>query len=174
MLKLVTPNVSLSGGHSGISDSGIEVTPPGIRVISAMDLGEETLKRCGIARGMRVFDLGCGAGASSLSIAKLVGPAGLVVGIDTSVEAIEVAERRAILAGRCYWTRFVSADFNSFVPPERFNAAVVRLTLLRHAGRTTYLRLSTYVRSYGVILIAWDKSDGHAGSSVRRNDSRWS
>ncbi|MEH2513630.1 cyclopropane fatty-acyl-phospholipid synthase-like methyltransferase [Nitrobacteraceae bacterium AZCC 1564] len=149
MLKHLTLSAPLSES---------EVTPVGLRVISAMKLGEDALKRCGIERGMRVFDLECGTGDASLAIAKVVGPTGLVVGIDTSAEAIDVAEKRATLAGQCYWTRFVTADLNTFVPPERFNAVVVRLTGLHQAGRASFSRLSAYVRPYGVIVIASDKS----------------
>jgi hypothetical protein len=31
-------------------------------------------------------------------------------------EAIDVAEKRATVAGNCYWTRFVAADPSTFVP----------------------------------------------------------
>lgn len=144
-----------------MSDFGSEVTPPGLRVISAEGLGEDALIRCGIARGMRVCVLGCGAGDASLSIGKLVGPSGLVVGIDQSAEAVDAAEKRAIVAGQCYWTRFVAADLNAFVPPERFNAVVVRPIVFRQAALS---RLSAYVRPYGVIVIASDGRDGHGGA----------
>jgi ubiquinone/menaquinone biosynthesis C-methylase UbiE len=102
---------------------------------------------------MRVLDLGCGAGDASLLIAKRVGPSGLVVGVDESAEAIDEAEKRATIAGRCFWTRFVRADPETFVPPERFDAVVVRLTLLRQGEPATFLRLSAYVRPDGVILV---------------------
>jgi ubiquinone/menaquinone biosynthesis C-methylase UbiE len=92
------------------------VVPAGLRIISAIDLGEDALRRCGITRGMRVFDLECGAGDASLEIAKVVGPAGLVVGIDECAEAIEVAEKRATLAGSMLLDA-VTADFNTFGSP---------------------------------------------------------
>jgi 2-polyprenyl-3-methyl-5-hydroxy-6-metoxy-1,4-benzoquinol methylase len=164
MLKLVSklemlsasPGALLSKSDSGMSDSGIEATPPGLRIISTTDLGEDALRRCGIGRGLRVFDLECGVGDTALSIAKLVGPAGLVVGIDKSADAIDVAEKRATIAGQCYWTRFVTADLNTFVPPERFDVVVVRSNLFR-AECATLSRLFAYVRPYGVIVIASGK-----------------
>jgi ubiquinone/menaquinone biosynthesis C-methylase UbiE len=118
-----------------------------------VDLTEDVLRRSGIQPGMRVLDLGCGAGDGSLSMAKLVGPSGLVVGVDASTEAIAVAEKRATAAGRCYWTRFVTADPNAFVLHERFDAVVVRHTLLRQGERATFLRLSACVRPDGVIMV---------------------
>jgi ubiquinone/menaquinone biosynthesis C-methylase UbiE len=102
---------------------------------------------------MRVLDLGCGVGALSLWIAKLVGPNGLVVGVDESAEAIDVAEKRSTVAGQCYWTRFVTADPNTFVPDQRFDAVVVRRDLLLQGERATFLRLSTCLHPEGVIII---------------------
>ena len=45
-------------------------------------------------RGSRVVDVGCGAGATVLELAKAVGPAGRVTGIDVSRPMLAVAERR--------------------------------------------------------------------------------
>jgi ubiquinone/menaquinone biosynthesis C-methylase UbiE len=134
-------------------DSGVDVSPLGLRVISLPDLTEDVLRRSGIERGMRVLDLGCGYGNASLSIAKLIGPSGLVVGVDRSAQAIDVAEKRATVAGRCYWTRFVTADPNTFVPHERFDAVVARVTFLRQGKHATFLRLSACVRPDGVIMV---------------------
>jgi ubiquinone/menaquinone biosynthesis C-methylase UbiE len=47
---------------------------------------ERLLRSAGIDAGMRVLDLGCGAGDVSMLAAELVGPAGIVVGIDRSRE----------------------------------------------------------------------------------------
>ena len=74
-------------------DSGIEVRPLGLRVISVLDLTADVLRRSGIERGTRVLDLGCGSGDASLLIAKMVGPSGLVVGVDESAQAIDEIER---------------------------------------------------------------------------------
>lgn len=137
---------------SETGDAGIEVRPLGLRVISVLDLAEDVLKRWGIERGMRVLDLECGTGNASLSIAKLIGPSGLVVGVDRSAEVIDVAERRATVAGYCYWTRFVTADPDTFVPHERFDAVVVRLNLFSQIERATFLRLSASVRPGGIVV----------------------
>jgi ubiquinone/menaquinone biosynthesis C-methylase UbiE len=42
----------------------------------------------GIRPGMRVLDLGCGAGDSTFVAADLVGPGGSVVGLDHSPDAL--------------------------------------------------------------------------------------
>jgi len=49
----------------------------------------------GIGRGMRILDLGCGAGDVSMLAAELVGAAGSVVGIDRNQDVIAVARERA-------------------------------------------------------------------------------
>jgi ubiquinone/menaquinone biosynthesis C-methylase UbiE len=149
-MQLTTPRAPFSEP----GESGIEVRPPGLRVISLPDLTEDVLRRSGVARGMSVLDLGCGAGKASLRIAKLIGPSGLVVGIDRSAEAIDVAERRATAAGCCYWARFVTANPNTFVPQDRFDAVVARTTLLHQGERATFLRLCACVRPDGVIMVA--------------------
>ena len=43
--------------------------------------------------GMRVLDLGCGAGRDVYALSRLVGPSGKVVGVDMTPEQLEVAER---------------------------------------------------------------------------------
>jgi ubiquinone/menaquinone biosynthesis C-methylase UbiE len=151
--KLNMQVITASASPSELGDSGIEVRPQGLRVISVLDLSADVLKRSGIERGMRVLDLGCGSGDASLLIARMVGASGLVVGVDESAQAIDEAEKRATVASRCYWMRFVRANPDTFVPPERFDAVVVRLSLLRQGEPATFLRLSACVRPDGVIIV---------------------
>jgi ubiquinone/menaquinone biosynthesis C-methylase UbiE len=60
---------------------------------------ERLLRSAGIDAGMRVLDLGCGAGGVSMLAANLVGPAGSVVGVNRSQEVLNVARARAQEAG---------------------------------------------------------------------------
>ncbi len=48
--------------------------------------------------GMTVLDVGCGAGDHSLGMAKLVGPNGRVVSVDTDAESIATLKERAARA----------------------------------------------------------------------------
>src|SRR5690349_2409830 len=48
----------------------------------------------GIGPGMRVLDVGSGAGDVAILLAELVGPAGEVVGTDMSAKALELARGR--------------------------------------------------------------------------------
>lgn len=63
------------------------------------DLTEYVLSRAGLAPGMRVLDVGCGAGDVSFLAAKLVGPQGAVIGVDRAPAAIGFAQQRAQQAG---------------------------------------------------------------------------
>jgi ubiquinone/menaquinone biosynthesis C-methylase UbiE len=137
----------------GTGDLEDEVKRLELRATFLRDLTEDAVRQAGIGRGMRVLDLGCDSGDTSLLIAKLVGPSGLVVGVDPSEEAIDFAERCATVAGQCYWARFISADLNAFVPAEPFDAVVLRLNRRRPPKpAATLLELSVYVRPQGVIV----------------------
>ena len=145
-------------------DSGGRIGPLSVKVVCAPDPTQD-VHRSGIRRGVRVLELGCGAGDLSLRIAKLVGPSGLIVGVDKSAEAIDVAQKRAAVSGQCYWTRFVNADPNTFIPPERYDAIVVRPALLLQRERPTFLGLSIWLRPDGVIIITGEPAGSTANSA---------
>ena len=143
----------------GVDSSGGLAGLPPVKVISVPDPFEDDIGSV-IQRRMLVLDLGCGVGDLSLWIAKLVGATGLVVGVDESADHINLAEKRATVAGLCYWTRFIAADLNTFVPHEHafiphegYDAVVVRRAYLLERERATLLRLSTWLRPHGVIII---------------------
>lgn len=62
-------------------------------------LGERLMDHVGIASGERVLDVGCGCGATTLELARRVGPAGTVIGVDISAPMLERARERARAAG---------------------------------------------------------------------------
>ena len=162
--KAQQPSYDPYSSH-GLDDSRGWIGPLPVKVVSVLDLTED-VHRSGIRRGMRVLDLGCGVGDVSLWIAKLVGPTGLVVGVDESAQRIDLAEKRATVAGRCYWTRFVTADLNTFIPHGRFDVVVVHRALPLELERATLLRLATWLNLEGVIIIVAGKP---AGSTDNRS-----
>jgi ubiquinone/menaquinone biosynthesis C-methylase UbiE len=111
------------------------------------------LLQAGIAPGMRVLDVGCGAGDVTLLAARLVGAAGQVVGIDREPRLIETARKRAADVGAAGVT-FVEGDFRDIALTQgRFDAAVGRLVLMYQADAVDAVRrLSAAVRPSGVIL----------------------
>src|SRR5260370_38417843 len=87
------------------------------------------IRECGIGPGMRVFDIGCGAGDMSMLLAETVGETGRVVAFDREARVIETAKAKAIAAGYRQ-IEFVGTSDEAF--PERrpaFDAAIGRYCL---------------------------------------------
>ncbi len=109
------------------------------------------LRAAGIRTGMRVLDLGSGAGDGSFVAAELVGPAGEVVGIDQSQESVAKATARA--AERSLLNvRFVVGDIRDTAPDGPFDAIIGRLVLMYLRDPAAVLRTQAGVlRSGGVV-----------------------
>ena|SRR5438067_1875847 len=86
-------------------------------------------QQAGISAGMRVLDLGCGAGDVSFAARKLAGDGGEVLGIDRSELAIAEAQQRAEAAGLKN-VQFLTNDLDSFRSEKKFDAVVGRLVLM--------------------------------------------
>ena len=72
-------------------------------------IGAALLKQADYQPGERVLDIGCGGGATTIAIAKAVGPDGDVLGIDISPDLTESSTLRASEAGLGN-IRFLCAD----------------------------------------------------------------
>jgi SAM-dependent methyltransferase len=116
------------------------------------ELTEEVFKRAGIAKGMHILDVGCGAGDVSFLAASIVGPAGSVLGVDRSAESIRLACQRAESAGLSN-VKFMEADLTTLVLAESFDALVGRFVLLYLTNPSSVLRrLSGFVRPGGLVV----------------------
>jgi len=71
--------------------------------------GEAALKAAAPQPGERAIDIGCGCGETAIEIARLVGPAGSVLGIDVSQPMLEVARSRGVSAA-CSHLSFREGD----------------------------------------------------------------
>lgn len=60
---------------------------------------DRVLHKAGLKRGSRVLDLGCGMGLLSLDAARIIGPEGRVLAVDSSPGALQKLSRRAERAG---------------------------------------------------------------------------
>ena len=115
------------------------------------DLTDEVLGRAGIGPGMRVLDVGCGAGDVSFLAARRVGPTGTVLGVDRAPEAVEVAERRAREAGLTN-VSFAVHDLSDLTLTGPVDALIGRLVLMYLGDPAAALRrLLDDVKPGGVV-----------------------
>src|SRR5690606_6018549 len=84
------------------------------------ELTRQPLLNAGIGPGMRVLDIGSGAGDVALLAADLVGPAGEVVGIDLNDRPLEIARARAAEA-RLTNVSFVQGDLHEMAYDGEFD-----------------------------------------------------
>src|SRR5215469_17013076 len=72
-------------------------------------LTRRLVQDAGITAGMKVLEVGCGAGDVTLLLAEMVGPGGHIVGVDSNSAVLETAWRRARATG---WSNvsFLSGD----------------------------------------------------------------
>lgn len=91
-------------------------------------LTQRLFAAAGLAPGMRVLDLGCGAGNVSMLAAAAVGPQGSVLGVDQDPAAVERSQR---LASGAPNVRFQQADITKLAAEVEgeFDAVVGRLVL---------------------------------------------
>lgn len=93
------------------------------------DLTAMAMRQAGIRTGMRVIDAGSGAGDVAFLAAELIGPAGVVLGIERSPAALASAQTSARQAG---WTNvtFVEGDVEVTQLGGQFDALVGRFILM--------------------------------------------
>jgi ubiquinone/menaquinone biosynthesis C-methylase UbiE len=112
---------------------------------------ERLLRNAGLEPGMRVLDVGCGAGDVSMLAAELVGPSGSVVGIDRSARMIATARRRAQTA-HLDNIIFQEAALDSFEDTSAFDCVVGRYVLIHQNDPVAFLRAAARCVKDGGIL----------------------
>jgi hypothetical protein len=107
--------------------------------------------QAGIAPGMRVLDVGSGAGDVAFLVADLVGEAGEVIGVDRVPDAIDAARARAT-ARSVHNVEFQTGDPAEMVFDRPFDAVVGRYVLQFQQHPASMLRsLAGHVRSDGLV-----------------------
>ncbi len=115
------------------------------------DITRRFFLRSGIAKGMKVLDVGSGAGDVALTVAEFVGPDGAVVGVDVNPDILKTAQDRADAAGFSN-VEFIAGDARTLELPNDFDAIVGRLVLLYMADPAEALKkLVTHLRSGGIV-----------------------
>jgi SAM-dependent methyltransferase len=132
---------------------------------------ERLLRQAAVKQGMRVLDVGCGAGDVSLLAAEMVGAFGSIIGIDRSPEAIAMAKERARQHG------FQQADFSvssveDFSPTEPFDMVIGRYVLMYQPTPAAFIRAARrHVRAGGVV--AFHEISLHRGYHSLPSNPAW-
>ncbi len=109
-------------------------------------------QQAGIRDGMKVLDIGSGAGDVSLLAAELVGPEGCVVGVDINSDVLEIARRRAKATGLNN-VRFQAGDIRDIDLADDFDAVVGRLVLMYQDDPVAGVRKAiNHLKSGGIVV----------------------
>ena len=116
--------------------------------------GESTrflCQRAGISKGMRVLEIGSGAGDVAFMLAELVGASGQVVGVDINCNILETARQRAATAG-IENVEFIPGDARTLAFDDKFDAIVGRFVLMYMANPDeAFSKLITYLKPEGIV-----------------------
>jgi SAM-dependent methyltransferase len=166
-----SPSPTPDSGVAYVFDRG-QTDQARLQRIAALFAAEarEACLRAGLASGNRAVDIGCGPLGALPVLAELVGPAGTVVGLDVSPEAVAQA-RRALDARGLDRVALLQADANAADPaavaaaagsPGPFDLAFCRLVLMHQADPAATLRRAAALLRPGGRLVMADFLDDPA------------
>ncbi|MCH9641209.1 MAG: class I SAM-dependent methyltransferase [Actinomycetia bacterium] len=113
----------------------------------------EFLSTAGLKQGMRVLDVGSGAGDVAFLAAALTAPGGHVVGTDTAAAAVSAASAAASARGLSETVRFLDGDPAELTFDRPFDAIVGRYVLVFQPDPAAMLRrLSRHLAPGGIIV----------------------
>ncbi|MCI4335998.1 MAG: class I SAM-dependent methyltransferase [Thermoplasmata archaeon] len=117
-------------------------------------------ERAGLSSGMHCADVGCGGGAVSLEMAKIVGPAGSVVGVDMDPVTVELARQEA-RSRSIENLEFRVGDADDWSEPGTYDVVYSRF-LLQHLRdpRSLIKRMWEGVRPGGRLIVEDIDADG--------------
>lgn len=117
-------------------------------------LTERVFGAAGIGVGMRVLDLGSGAGDVAMLAARLVGPEGEVVGVERDPAAVAAANERVARVGIDN-VRFIEGDVQTLAQVTgEFDAVIGRLVLMYLADPVDAVRrAAALLRPGGVMCL---------------------
>lgn len=116
---------------------------------------ETLLDAAALQAGDRAIDIGCGSGATTLEIARRVGPSGAVTGVDLSPQLLAVARERAQQAKLN--AEFVEADASAVTFASPFDVALSRFGVMFFDAPTqAFTHIRSTVRPGGrLAFVCW-------------------
>lgn len=116
--------------------------------------GDAAIEAARLGKGMRVLDVGCGCGDTTLAASRLVGSEGEVVGVDLSEPMLARARQRAQTVDN---VRFVAADASTYALADGtpFDAAISRFGVMFFAEpRRAFEHVRSLLRTDGRLAFA--------------------
>ena len=114
----------------------------------------------GFKPGDRAIDVGCGPVGALLVLAELVGPAGAVVGLDASAEALtqarQILDRRGLNSVRLIRADINATDLEAVPPDAPFDVAFCRLVPTHQVEPAATLRRIAALLRPGGRIVAQD------------------
>jgi ubiquinone/menaquinone biosynthesis C-methylase UbiE len=116
--------------------------------------------RAGIRSGMKCVDLGCGGGAVTFEMARLVQPGGSVTGVDMDEAKLGLGRKAAAERGVSN-VEFLPRNVSNWDEPDAYDVVYSRY-LLQHLSEPVDLlrRMWAAVRSGGLVLVEDADFDG--------------
>ena len=132
-----------------LGHSPAEIRRLGIQAAILRPITMRLLQGLGVSPGMRILDVGCGAGDVALLAAELVGESGAVVGIDRSEAAILAARARAATVKNVH---FLVTSPDDALDTASFDVVIGRYVLIFQNNVASFLRASARLVKPGGIL----------------------
>jgi ubiquinone/menaquinone biosynthesis C-methylase UbiE len=142
---------NVSGTKYILGHSPAEIQRLMSQAVMLRPITERLLRSAGIEPGMRVLEVGCGAGDVSMLAAELVGSTGSVVGIDRNAQVLAIARERAQTA-KFGQIDFKEASIGTFSDAEPFDLVVGRYVLIHQADPADLIRAAAALSRPGGIV----------------------
>lgn len=115
--------------------SDVELSRYRLMAEAAAQAEGEWWAAAGVGPGASVADVGCGPGAMSVVLARLVGPGGRVVAVDRDPDALAAARATADEAGVDNVSVLVGDADDCGIPPASVDVVMIRHVLAHNGGR---------------------------------------
>lgn len=126
-----------------------------------LPLSDAILDRLAPPAGARILDVGCGGGATTLALARRLGPDGRAVGVDISQSLLDSAHRQAAAAD-VDTIEFVQADAQTHDFGENsFDAVISRFGVMFFSDpEAAFANLRRATREGGsMVLVCWRRAE---------------